>query len=688
MKIKKIVINNYRLLKNFSIDIEDELSLVIGKNNSGKTSFLSLLEKFLLAEANNFSFEDFNIDNQQRLKNDILKDEVDVEYSFGLYLKMYIQYDDKDKLNNISSLMLNLNPDENVVVLSFEYTVLYQDFLRLKEDFLNFKKDNTDEKKDILFYLKKNHKNYFKIFIKALEYKQEANYIVLTDKKNVIRKIVNFQRIKAKRDVSNVEGTQKTPGKTLSRMSSKYYEKISNDEEKESTKELQKQLSLTDDKLTGVYKTLFNNVIEKVKRFGGIKQDESIIKIVSSLEEKNILKENTSVMYEHNTHDLPEDYNGLGYLNLISMIFEIEVILNDFKKKKLQNDEPADINVLFIEEPEAHTHPQMQYIFIKNIKTLLSEECEGKNDNCRINLQSIISTHSAHITAESNFDDIKYFYIESKTSVIAKNLKSLKDEYEQDGEREKFDFLKQYLTLNRSELFFAHKAIFIEGDTERILLPAIMKKMDYEAGENVMLPLLSQNISIVEVGAYSQVFEKFINFLGIKTLIIADIDSINAERKKCKVADGIDTSNSSLKYFYDGINLNELKSLIFSRKTFSKKLSENDKGKLKWTPDNNGDLCIVYQIEEGEDTSKYHARSFEDSFISLNFDYIYTNKNNFKSLKNEKLLDEKDFYEIASKCIDKKTLFAIDIIYNSDNKFSTWQIPAYIKEGLAWLKTK
>ena len=37
---------------------------------------------------------------------------------------------------------------------------------------------------------------------------------------------------------------------------------------------------------------------------------------------------------------------------------------------------PADINILFIEEPEA-THPQMQYVFVKNIKNLLRE---GKKD--------------------------------------------------------------------------------------------------------------------------------------------------------------------------------------------------------------------------------------------------------------------------------------------------------------------
>ena len=47
MKIKKIEVENFRLLKTFSMDLENELSLVIGKNNTGKTSILSVLDKFI-----------------------------------------------------------------------------------------------------------------------------------------------------------------------------------------------------------------------------------------------------------------------------------------------------------------------------------------------------------------------------------------------------------------------------------------------------------------------------------------------------------------------------------------------------------------------------------------------------------------------------------------------------------------
>lgn len=64
MKINKIHISNFRILKDFKLDIEEELSLVIGKNNSGKTSILTILDKFLnQPNKGRFVFEDFNLNS-------------------------------------------------------------------------------------------------------------------------------------------------------------------------------------------------------------------------------------------------------------------------------------------------------------------------------------------------------------------------------------------------------------------------------------------------------------------------------------------------------------------------------------------------------------------------------------------------------------------------------------------------
>ena len=63
MKISKIQIKNFRLLKDFSIDLEDELSLIIGKNNTGKTSILTALDKFLNQSGRrSITLDDFNVE--------------------------------------------------------------------------------------------------------------------------------------------------------------------------------------------------------------------------------------------------------------------------------------------------------------------------------------------------------------------------------------------------------------------------------------------------------------------------------------------------------------------------------------------------------------------------------------------------------------------------------------------------
>ena len=71
MKAIRLEVESFRLLKDFSIDLEEELSLVIGKNNTGKTSILSVLDKFL-NEKSKFSYDDFNIDFRTELKELII----------------------------------------------------------------------------------------------------------------------------------------------------------------------------------------------------------------------------------------------------------------------------------------------------------------------------------------------------------------------------------------------------------------------------------------------------------------------------------------------------------------------------------------------------------------------------------------------------------------------------------------
>jgi len=695
MKIKKISIRNFRLLKHFSLDLEDDLSLIIGKNNTGKTSILTSLDKFLNAsDKRHITIDDFNVD----LKAELIAlisgrkpvPSIEAYQPLGMSLKLCIEYKDDDDLSLVEPLLMSLDPTDKNIILGFEYHLSFDQLKKAVADYTE-KKDKFDNQTEL--FLNEHQADYFgRIVRKSILSTDESVFMDLGKENISLDKILAFEYISAKRDVTNQDNN-----KTLSSQTARIYQRTAETEEqKQAIDEFKKKLRDTDGQLSDIYnQQIFTDVLEKINKYGGIKKQDTKITIASTLQHRNLLDSNTTVLYKHQDHDLPEHYNGLGYMNLISMLFEIEILMGKLRRSSIEK--PAPINLLFIEEPEAHTHPQMQYVFIKNIKLLLTES-QQRDDGLRVQLQTVISTHSSHIVAESDFDDIKYLKKDtSENCVKAKNLKSLKGEYATDEQG--YKFLKQYLTLNRAELFFADKAILVEGDTERILLPAMMKKLDQESTQDdAPVPLLSQNISIVEVGAYSQTFEKFIDFVGIKTLIITDIDSFykydvkdgentKKETKKCVPNDPLatSTSNSSLKFFHgkDEADLAYFVGLTVDKKPLGKKNGS-------WQPGENGQLMLVYQTAQ----NGYHGRSFEDSFFSLNKSLLGNDSGCFPSLTkkwfDEYIADEVEALEFAEKAVGSKPSLAIEVLLNSKhdngNEFTNWTVPNYIVEGLEWLR--
>lgn len=700
MKLESALISNFRMLKNLNIDFEETLSLVIGKNNSGKTSFLVILQKFLAENKPNFTFEDFSIDIQKKLLE--LEDSNQTADEFvetNISLKLIISYKPTDNIGTASKLLLDLDETKTHLVILFEYVLAYEKYLKLIVDYTGYKSKGIS--RSFEYYLSNNLSKYFSVRIRSLEYQNESNFKEISNE--IVKTIISLEIIGAKRDVDNEQGK----GKSLSLLAGRYYSaSILSDAE---FPELQNKLSETDENLSGVYQEIFAPIVKEISEMSYNPQ-EAELTILSTLSEKRIFQDNTTVKYKHDDVLLPEDYNGLGYLNLFAIIFNIRIKLDQLSKRNRPDENPTPLNLLFIEEPEAHTHPQMQYIFIKNIKTILNKQSEVLGDEA--SLQTIISTHSSHIVSQCDFQDIKYFYRESPVSVKSRNLKWLyskmvtaTDEPTKAEQERFYRFVKQYVTLDRAELFFADKAVLIEGDTERMLFSAMMKKFDdmnsHKTKEQVEIvkhtdnneevvtlknnrlePLLSQNISVVEVGAYSHIFAIFLGFLGIKTLIVTDLDCArNGETNrliKCRCTEGTSTTNASIKFFTETSDLSDIVKLAEAPLVYC-----YDEATSKWTHNLGGNLRLIFQKEELE----YQARSFEDAFISCNLKFIVENKELFVSLKNrDKLVDtETDFYMIAEDCIDSKTAFALDILlYGSENN-GKWRLPSYIEEGLEWL---
>ena len=460
MILKKMEVKNFRLLKNFELDFKDELSLVIGKNNCGKTSVLIILDKML--NSSKVMWEDINLEWQKELYKkiidfDILEQEEAVSLE-AINLQLFIEYNDKDLYTNIQKFMMDLNPDNSTIVLEFISLIPVKKIIELK-DIINEKKIEDF----ILFskFMSKNFANFFEIKKYSRGFDSELNQITQDRSEEIdnkdIQKVIKVAGIRADRAVSNDDRNH-----VLSNLTGKYfssYKATKNESELVFTK-LGEKLEEADKELYKIYNGeksesgeavagIFSGIIDVIKTYGGAENGIDIA-IESSISEKNLLSDNTNLSYRQGGDcSLPETYNGLGYLNLIGILFEIETKVQELF------EQPADINLLYIEEPEAHTHPQLQYIFIRNIKSHIKAHRNKLLDEKNKQLQILITSHSSHIVSECNFDDIIYLK-KNGNAVIAKSFNSLKEEY--DGDEQKgFKFVKQYLTINRSELFLLIK---------------------------------------------------------------------------------------------------------------------------------------------------------------------------------------------------------------------------------------
>lgn len=649
MHISRVLINNFRLLKNSSLDLRNDLSLIIGKNNTGKTSLFVLFEKFLY-QPGSFHYNDFSLS----LRGEILNINKDTAVdSMSIKMILEVSYDEDDNLETLSEFILDLEPDARTVKILFECSINKDTLLKDIED------AKEDKEKLIIKLLGKHLITKVYVFDDSNElnlerfFKENRHELIEKQLKD-LKHLINLQIIHARREVaSSNDSNSKKP---LSAITTNYF----NSEHDLSNEDLIKinDLILNMDKELGKrYDSFFKDFLENSKTFLSLGN----LSVISNIQSNMLFDNSSEVIYGSENNHLPEHFNGLGYMNILYLLLSIEIKKNEFKKSN------NDINLLFIEEPEAHTHPQMQYVFANEIKTILKEVD---------NLQTIVSSHSSHIVSQSDFEDIRYLKLVADENIEIKNFHTeLKQKYS--SEPEHFKFLKQYLNIQSAELFFASKVIFIEGITERMLLPYFIKNFDLENRAEDYTPLASQNISVLEVGANAKIFAPFLEFLDIKTLVITDIDTTdkNNSGKASPVSLSNSTSNATLRFFFDSPA--DIQSTEFDG------WFNNLRNHLLVCKSSN--VKVMYQTEEEGN----QARSFEEAFISINIEALIGYKDLVEGLKNKDQLEtNNNYYELSKNIVDKKSDFAASILYLVlANEDLEWKIPAYIKDGLSWVQS-
>ena len=438
---------------------------------------------------------------------------------------------------------------------------------------------------------------------------------------------------------------------------------------------------------------------------------------VSSIESTKNLKMNlhpdvtlekifaNSIIYEYQegNNNIPESQFGMGYTNLMVIIAKIVDYIELYSKKDIN----GSVNILCIEEPESFMHPQMQELFIKNISKAIATLL-GKKQQLDT-FQIIITTHSTHILnskiqSGNTLNNISYLGQAGVNNII----KNISDDAIVSGrniDKKAYEYIKKYLRLEVSDIFFADAVVLVEGVSEETYLR-------YEIDKHPILK--KHHIKVYRIdGAYAHQFISLLDLLEIKTVIFTDLDLKRSEsEKKVDIKDNDDpdpdvipqnisdleskyaaatsslSTNGTLQYFIK----KELKDEEAKYGEINNKIIE----KLN----NNEELIIDYNnitmFSQGK-INGYYATSFEEAVLTnagnedenkykksliKALQYVHPNMRCFGDIdETSEIADKSYMYQV--KLSDGKSRFSTGIVYLSvtDDDFSLKQ-PQYIESGL------
>jgi predicted ATP-dependent endonuclease of OLD family len=731
--IKRVDIQNFRKLKHVRIEISEKTTLFVGANNSGKTSAMDALILFLKVKNHSkIKCDDFTISNWcniQKIGTDWEKSskqnapnlsrEIWAPYLPTIDIWLFVNNEEIHYVRNLIpsldweggllGVRLVFEPDIEKLFTEYHYSRISVEKIlenKTREDDSNIKKiylwpqslkDFLDRKLSKFFHVnsylldpeKVDDINPQSLPINAAPLGEDPfNGLIKID-------IENAQRGFSDPNNEEISGHEE---RRLSAQLRKYYNAHLDPEKSPSVEDLDALIKIGESReaYDDAVKRKFEQAIRELEtlNYPGF-SDPSIILTTKDQKQEglnhnpqvkfNILKESENFSYE--SLSLPENYNGLGYQNLISIIFRLIQFRDEWMRVGISSDafykkdESIELlHLVLIEEPEAHLHAQVQQVFIKHAYKILRKPEIIKDSNI-YSTQLIISTHSSHIAYETEFSSLRYFRREraNEGSIIPyATVINLSDSFGDEEETAKF--VKRYIKTTHCDLFFADAVIIVEGSAERMLLPFFIK--------NHFSDLDRSYISLLEIdGSHAHKLKSLLEKLELLTLIITDLDSMNKnysggeEEKLHKVLPereiGCITNNMTLKTW-----IPMRKSLDYLLNPDIIKISKNGLIRVAYqTP-----IMVSFFTDNPEEAIPY---TFEDALVLDNISFFINIKKSVGLLK--KMADSLSKPSLISARnsmfenlkTGEKAKMALDLLfYTEPEKLNP---PGYISQGLNWL---
>ncbi|MEU6558101.1 AAA family ATPase [Nocardia nova] len=651
VRISSFAVSNFRLIKSAEMVLDPTVTVLVGRNNTGKTSLAEVLVRFLGHRP--FGFADFSSASYGEFLQSYLLYRGGKEFDSrsvlpSITLTINIEYDGDNEYGPLSAVIIDLDPDCRQAQLRFSYALKDGQLGCL---FDGLAADGTESATEpdlqaLIAHVKDRVPSLYGHDVIAIDPGDPSNTRSVSV--DAVQRLLTVDFLHAQR---GLDDDKERPKNLISHRFQSLYSAAAKAEEETSHRETARLLA---DAIADIQNTIgqkvdevMAGVVPTLEQFGYPGLNGQKLATKTELDVQQLLANHTEVHYEGIAGvTLPESYSGLGSRNLVLILL---TLLSYYRAYAAQCN-PLGLHLVFIEEPEAHLHPQMQEVFIQQLNSLarLFPTIDGSPD--RWSVQFVVSTHSSHVANKATFAAIRYFLVDAQVAddAVARHADIL-DLSKAPGIND--EFLHRYLTLTRADLFFADKAILVEGTSERLIVPKAIARNAPS--------LTRQYITLLEVGgAHAYLFFPLLDFLRLPSLIVTDLDpvaKIDSRRRAVCVNRGEYTSNETIKSWFANKEI-----------TPAELLSKARAGETV-TPNR----YLAYQVPEADGGPC--GRSFEEAFILANpelFDFTIDVDN---AAAEEASTSEAEQY--------KKTDFALRFAVGE----GAWKTPRYISEGLNWL---
>ncbi len=409
MKIKKLILKNFRAYKDISIDLDSNLNVIIGKNDVGKSTILEAMDIFLEGGAIKIDISDLNVDvasEEKKIKIGlIIETEKDKKYLLDTAVKTTLE--EESLLNQEGYLEIYKEWDcsgSSITAKSLSKCFHSHYFNEFQEKpLINFKNSDLKkemEKRDLSCSDKKINSEIRKSIYESLSDKSKKETFIQIDKED------------AKRIWESIK--KELP---------KFFLFQSDRANKDSDKEVQNPLkAITKQAISSVEEKLSeikNEIEEEINKLGLLtveKLKEMAPEIADRLEPKITNKpwESLFSFSFDDDRNIPINKRGSGIRRLI--------LLNYFRAEAERKSARRGHIIYAIEEPETSQHPNYQIMLIESLKKL------GERKKAQI----FITTHTPEIAKlcyhenlillEKNNHEISVDKSDEKMNKIAKTL--------------------------------------------------------------------------------------------------------------------------------------------------------------------------------------------------------------------------------------------------------------------------